>query len=489
MHTKALIQLWLYGHWARAALVRAWHAARRAAPVLGVLAAVMLSTVALELTIPLLSFYGEQNLGLSYDRGGGAYFIGVYGTTGAVAGIAASFFLDRLPTLTTAAVALMLAGVTRLAIPPVRSGLWFGVALCEVGAASDAVASMALMLALTRLLDEHYLGSTSSARSVGRKWWFAVLYALINASAFLANVVYELMGTGSGSNDARLVLAGVCLQAAAVLVGTMAVAPTTVCRVRAAQLPEATTDVSLGTAPVRTLCCGGGQDGETRRFWRFLGLCTALIGARSLFRHLDSTLGMYMVRTLGTEDAHYALVRAINPFFVMLTVAWLPRVALARFSAYTLFVMGTAVSATAVAGYALALPWLGSGPGSHELAGLVAMAVLFSCGELIWSPVLSEYTTSVAPRTTTALFVALANLPMLAVKLPNSILSAALMSAFCPASVDANAAASADAACDARGGSLLWLSIALMALTTPLTLAYGERWLREPTAPDEKRGL
>ena len=438
-------------------------------PIAAVLAAFACISLATELTMPLLTFYPSDNLGIDYATGGGAWFIGIHGAVGALTGIMASSSLDRLPALRTAAGGALLSAVAHASIPVAQlmraDPTLVAILLCVLAPAASVIANAAVGLCMKRLLVVYYLGESELTAKTGEDRFFSIMYALFNGMAVLADIIYDVLRTNVApshavANDWCLYGAGaLMLMAAAILLVT------TRCCVRAADRAPVPADPKLGMSPVYAICC----DGVTsRRFWRFMVFCTALLGVRSLFRHVDSTLSIYMTRTEGA-NAHFALVQAVNPFLVVVFVGWAPTLVFSRFSTYTRVVVGTCLSVAAplLLGVANGTP-----SGSGGIVGLVAMVALFTLGEMAWSPILMAYASRVSPQSTLAVFNALASLPALAVALPTSAVSAALVETFCPAL----------GVCD---GTRLWLVIGLIAASSPLVLLFGERWLRENEVDSE----
>ncbi len=446
-------------------------------PIAAVLVAFALNALGTELSFPLLTFFTSDNLGLDYATQGGSWNFGIYGGVGALVGILSSSSLDRLPSLRTAIGGLLVSAVVHTAVSLIvpllsqANGAYvFTVGICMIGSGAHAIAGPALALSLHRLLNEYYMGESKRVTDAGRKWFFSMVYCLFNLMAAVADILYDVLRTETPSltpaqaNNISLLLAGASQFMAAAIIAIVAWK----C-VKAADRAHVTGDVRLGAAPVSTICCGP----QRGRFWRFMALCTALLGTRSLFRHMDSSLGIFMSRAIG-PSAHFALVQSVNPIMVVLCVWWLPSLVYgARFSSYTLFTLGTTLSALAPTLIGLAF-WAGVFPltASAITWQLVGMVVLFTLGEMSWSPYIANYALTVAPKGNEAVYNALAALPSLMVTLPTSALSAALVEAYCPSGGDCM-------------GAPLWATIGLIALSTPLILLLTERWLREKEIDSE----
>jgi len=176
-----------------------------------------------------------------------------------------------------------------------------------------------------------------------------------------------------------------------------------------------------------------------------------LVPVKTLFRHLDATLPKYTQREFDPNFS-YALLLLINPILCIALVV--PFGALfERFDDYKVIAAGTAVCALATA-----LAMIPSVP------ALVAFLVLFSVGEMIWSPRLQTYFYALAPSGEEGAFGALASVPLFLAKLPAGLISGAVLDAFCPTF----------GVCD---GAALWGILALTAAFSPLALAAAYCWI------------
>ncbi len=211
--------------------------------------------------------------------------------------------------------------------------------------------------------------------------------------------------------------------------------------------------VADGQSSLRGRVCALLRDGI---FWRVLVFSVSLFGARTIFRHIDTTLPAWMLRTLGA-DAHYGDVYAINPAIVI--VGTVPLHAfLAEYDLYGLFVVGTTLCALAPMLLALFEP-------SYEAA--VAFMLAMTAGEVVYSPKLYEFIMLLAPPGQEALFSALASLPLFFVKLLTGASSGELLETYCPEQPP-------------RQCQLMWGMISAGAWTTPLLLLGLHRFLYTP---------
>ena len=411
-----------------------------------IVAAQALGGFVAHLTGVLLLFLTQENAGFDYTTAVMLY--GVYGVLVAVAGMTLSPILDRAPAFRVAIIAAVMAALVRVALPILTPPLMAG-ALVGVMPIVDALCALPQMLALKRILRIIHVGKRDEEADRDQEFLIAVSYALTNAADVVANLVYDAMRQwlptlAAANMAASWTAAGGLLGVAILLLIAKRYALN-------ADMPVHPMDYAYGATPIRATC----RDG---RFWRYMTLATLFFFVRMVFRHLETTLPMYLVRTFGPM-AHFPLIQAINPALICVLTPFMPRALRSvDVSLYDSFTMGTAVSMSGplVLGLSLAA-------GGNTLAAVAAFVAIFSVGESIWSPRFVHYALQVAPTGSEAMYVALANLPSLLVKLPTSWFSAWLVEAFCPVG-----------SCD---GVALWLIIGLVAAGTPFGLWALRRWL------------
>lgn len=189
------------------------------------------------------------------------------------------------------------------------------------------------------------------------------------------------------------------------------------------------------------------------RFARYLVLSLLLIGAKSVFRHLEATMPKYTQRMFYARYP-YSAVMLINPLIIIVFSTPLQSV-LINFDALRTIVVGTAVCALATL--------LASVPHEAALAGFV---VIFSFGEIIWSPRLNDYIFQMAPKGHEGTFSSLAGIPVFMTKLPVGIMSGFLLDTYCPSAGSCHSLP-------------LWGIIAATGAISPLGLLVAYRWITQ----------
>jgi hypothetical protein len=313
---------------------------------------------------------------------------------------------------------------------------------------------------LQRMLD--YLPTAADDRPRVVTHVMAWSYALMNLAALLGNGAFVLLRVTAASLDLsnRLLLASTVVILG---VGTgllvAGVAVPLIKRPDVLRPPKRALRSETHVTWWRTISILLGDP----VLWRFVGVCTLLLGVRTIFRHLDVTLPEIMQRLEG-PDALFPVVQGANAG-LCIVLAPLVQWRLAHCADYTLLVIGSAVSTAS-----LLIVVLAGGTFWPSLA----FVCVFSVGEVIWSARFSAYVLRTAPATQRMTYVVLGSLPALLAKGATTALSNALVDWYCPETP-------VGAFCDAQ---MVWLGVLGMSLVTPLGLLLGWRWLApQPLTP------
>lgn len=186
-------------------------------------------------------------------------------------------------------------------------------------------------------------------------------------------------------------------------------------------------------------------------FARYLVVSLGLTGAKSLFRHLEATLPKYAQREFD-PSYDYALLMLVNPAMVIVLTTFVQAL-LARFDTLKVIIGGTVLCS---AGASLFMV-------EHPVAAYVAV-VVFTLGEIVWSPRFTDYVYQLAPLGQEGAFGSVATMPLFLAKIPVGLMSGYLLETYCPAF----------GTCQ---GVPLWGSIAAFSATAPLILALAYRWV------------
>jgi POT family proton-dependent oligopeptide transporter len=159
-------------------------------------------------------------------------------------------------------------------------------------------------------------------------------------------------------------------------------------------------------------------------FWRFVLLCTLLLGVRACFIYTKLLFPKYWLRVIG-PDAAIGLLQSINPALVALGLVVLIPL-LSRFRVYDMLTYGALVSAASL--FVLAIPAHGNAAYVTTTLCLLVLTV----GEVIWSPRLTEYTAAIAPKGQEGTYYGLSMVPWFAAKVTVGALSGHMLNRWVP---------------------------------------------------------
>jgi hypothetical protein len=97
----------------------------------------------------------------------------------------------------------------------------------------------------------------------------------------------------------------------------------------------------------------------------------------------------------------------------------------------------------------------------------MAQIIIFSIGEVIWSPRLFEYTAAIAPVGREASYMGLSTLPMFFARMLEGPISGQLLSRYCPEETTPEIAATLPFT---RSPQFMWLILAAIAIATPVLI-------------------
>lgn len=350
----------------------------------------------------------------------------LYGAWGAMCGVAAMFAgpaIDRLGVRRTLLIAGIVGGIGRFGVALSTSPTSLGVPLLVAESLSTALSMPAYALATRALLPDE----------APRRFGFSLLYSAMNVGSLAA-------GLASDAN-ALAELRPFMFVPAAVSIAYVALV--------VALPPDVELSETRDAVPsLRTLV-------RDRVFYKLAFFSCGLLGASSVYAHIDTTLVEYLERARGAS-AHYGLVYAINPLLVIVLSPFVGE----RTHAYDLYwLVVTGTTLTALAPLALALA------PTTPYASSVAFVVALSLGEVVYGPRLPEYALALAPRGLEGTYTTLSTLPLVLVKALVGASSGALFTDYCAPAASAAHCAS------------LWFIVALGAATTPVLLVGARRWL------------
>ena len=205
-----------------------------------------------------------------------------------------------------------------------------------------------------------------------------------------------------------------------------------------------------------------------KAFWKFMLFLILLVGVKLVFTHQFMVMPKYYERVLG-HDAPLGLLNAINPTIIVFgLILFIPIVG--KFDIFKLIIVGTFVSALSV--FVLIIPGktvgtiLNTTIENGYFVLILCQIILFALGEVIWSPRLSEYTVTIAPKGREGTYMSLAAMPMFIAKPVNGWLSGVLLNEYCPDDV-MNGIVSGTRTFF-NGPEMMWLIFSVIAISSPI---------------------
>jgi len=159
-------------------------------------------------------------------------------------------------------------------------------------------------------------------------------------------------------------------------------------------------------------------------------LTFGVLGAKSVFRFLDSLYPLYMERAPypvpDPSAVPYLSFLVIDPLLVMICTAPVSNfIAQKQFHPYWVIMVGVCISGLAPFFMLIVHYW-----------AVIAFIVTMSLAEIIWSPMLATYACWFAPQGEEGVYLALSALPVFAAKGGAGVLSGEILNHYCPANGD-----------------------------------------------------
>ena len=221
-------------------------------------------------------------------------------------------------------------------------------------------------------------------------------------------------------------------------------------------------------------------------FWKFILFVTLTTGAKLGFANMFLLMPKYYMRVM-TTDVSYGILNSMNPAIIVVGLIIATPI-IKKFNVVTLIVVGTIVSAISMLPMALPLDVLIQIPGitSYDDAYwfvIVLQIVIFSLGEIIWSPRLMEYTALIAPKEKIGSYMSLAALPQFIAKPLNGFLSGYLLMHYCYDGVKAKIETGSLSYTESP--EIMWIFYFLIALSTPISILLLRKFLTSGTHVDD----
>ena len=285
---------------------------------------------------------------------------------------------------------------------------------------------------------EGLAGLSSSMYSLGvkrytsaknRNFAYAMIYAIYNLGGALAGFVVDYV-SGSTWNLFGTPISGLRM-ALAVGFATNMVCWILAFTLRPIKVEEDSTESLMEDkkvpANLKTLEKGESnpiviirQVSKDRNFWRFLALMILLVLVKTEWHHNAATLPKFLIRLHG-DDVPYGSIASIN----WLMCAFLPPIVqsiLSHVGHIDIIIAGCYIMG--VAPFIMVL--------SPSVAAACAWNVVFTLGEVLWSPRTPSLAAQIAPQGMEATFFSLSAAPQFMAKWPTGVFSGWLLDTYVP---------------------------------------------------------
>lgn len=303
------------------------------------------------MVVPYFTIYLKQEFGLSVSEAGA--FLGVYGIGSVLGNVLGGRLADRIGAVQLQVASLLLAGAWFAVLTQASTLAWLGAGMFVLGLLNDMFrpGNMAAV--------------THAAPVEVRAKALALNRLMINAGwAVGPTIGGELAGIGY---DLLFLVDGATCMAAGLLLLAL--------RSHIRQLPHAG-----GATSAEDPACSPWRDG------RLLVLLALSTGITMVFMQMYSSGMRHMKDTLGWREDEIGWLLAVNPVLIALVEMPLVHV-LRRHAPLPIVALGSAMVGLSLCMFEVA----------PTTAGLVAMMMCFTLGEMLWSPLLGAHVSSIAP--------------------------------------------------------------------------------------------
>ncbi len=208
-------------------------------------------------------------------------------------------------------------------------------------------------------------------------------------------------------------------------------------------------------------------------FWRFIVLMVAFLGVRAVFTYMYLLMPKYWIRIIG-EDVEMGFLQAVNP--ILIVVGLILFIPLAnKFNVFKMLVFGAIISSFSLIMLVLPWQWFSSDMAVGYFRMSLAMLILLSLGEVIWSPKLNEYTAAIAPTGQEGSYLGMSMMPWFFAKTTVGIMSGHMLVRWCPEGTGQKIAAGGLAFWDSP--EAMWLLLFFWAILGPLLAIVFSGWL------------
>jgi len=218
-------------------------------------------------------------------------------------------------------------------------------------------------------------------------------------------------------------------------------------------------------------------------FWRFMLFLVLVVGVKLVFEYWHALSPKYYLRVIG-PDAPIGTLNSLNGWVICIGLV-ISTPIVARMRLFNVMLLGICISSLSVF-IPVISPSLFMDVDPAALARgyyilVLGQILLFSIGEVIWSPRLYEYTAAIAPKGREASYMGLSNLPMFFARMAVGPLTGFMLVRYCPEDMTAMRAASLPFT---QSPQFMWLILACIALASPILIVLLRKVIQKEARPD-----
>jgi len=229
--------------------------------------------------------------------------------------------------------------------------------------------------------------SSERSRGASFSFWFLVTNVGMIASGFLLDFIRLTMSLG----NSYLLGISALLTALAMILGLLFIRHTGQFKTEKNIDDEAVIEFNNLTPWQRFICVISNS-----AFKRFILLLVSVLGVRSLYLYTSFIFPKYWLRVIG-PDVEMGFLQAINPALVVIgIILFIPFAN--RMKVFNALLLGSFISSFSLLVLTLPYQWFGDDVASGYFRMTVLMLIIFSVGEIVWSPKLNEYIAAIAPK-------------------------------------------------------------------------------------------
>lgn len=409
------------------------------------------------------------------------YILAGLGVAGFVTTFAAGPFVDKFGLRRSLLWSLVVVIVFRLGmaacvfVPGVPHRIWVFFGLSILAGLPAAVKSNAYHIGTKRF-------TTREVRTTG----FSLSYIIMNFAALFALPLVDAMEHGLNLPYSWIFVIGIVVA----VIATVSTALFVHDEHAADEPAEATAPAAPAPLPAPAAAKTTWSDRRAYflevcrepTFVRMIAIVTATLGVGTIFKYWIVLSPLYWKRTLG-ESAAIGTLAAINPLLIiLLLVAATPFIR--KVNTFRVVTWGSMVAASSMIPLFTPWQWWGHDVFTAYLTMNVTSMVVFSFGEILFSPRLSQYILDIAPKGQEGIYSSFATVPHFLANTMVNVLCGLMLMRWSPAEAtlpDGRTLPLQEALATGQlpytqTPEMMWLILAAVAFAGPLVLFPTQKW-------------